>query len=444
MLVDGAPRYEFRFVKALLERETDAVRGNKSTELKSLLLDGSPGYADQDRSALRGPPTKTELFEYDVVILGDVDPKALPKSQQFFADLAEFVKVRGGGLLFVAGEQANPHKLFATPLAELLPVLPSESAPKDGPRPTPDEAPVFDGYRPRLSPYGMSHPLFRFSADESENARVWAGLKPLLWAAGGFVRKQSAEVLAFHPTKPAEGTATDAHPVVLQQFVGSGRVLFFAFDETWRWRFRTGEPRFDQFWYQAVRVLARSRVTRIELRTDKQTAYRRGDPIRLTLRFPDDAPAPAADAPVKVQVERTGGGTTESYTAQLAKVDGTRATYQTLLTRTPEGEYKFTLAEPAVSGTRPRAEARVLPPPGERDRLEMNRADLLRAASESRGKFYTLADAGKLIEDLPEAARVPLNQPVPPIPVWNHGGTFGLVVLLLASEWWLRRRERLL
>ncbi len=453
LLIDGMPRYEFRFLKALLERELDTVRGNRSVELRTLLLDASPGYADQDKSALRGPPTPSELLEYDVVILGDIDPKDLPKTGNLLGNIADFVKNHRGGLLFVAGEQSNPHKLFATPLGELLPISPSESAPRDGPKPTPDSAPIIEGYHPRLSPFGMSHPLFRFAADEADNARIWAGLQPLLWVAGGYVRKPTAEVLAFHPKKPAEGNSAELHPIVLQQFVGSGRVLFFAFDETWRWRFRTGEPRFDQFWTQAIRVLARSRVTRIELRTDKQTAYRRGEPIRLTVRFPDDAPAPAADSPVKVQVDRSpprnpdgspGSGPLESQTVQLAKVEGTRATYQTLLTRTPEGEYKFAMTEPLLPGIRPRAEARVLPPPGELDRLEMNRADLLRAATESRGRFYTLADADKLIDDLPEAARIPLNQPVAPIPLWNHAGTFGIVVLLLATEWWLRRRERLL
>jgi len=38
---------------------------------------------------------------------------------------------------------------------------------------------------------------------------------------------------------------------------------------------------------------------------------------------------------------------------------------------------------------------------------------------------------------------VQLNQPCPPLSIWNHAALFGLWVLLLASEWWLRRRERL-
>ena len=73
----------------------------------------------------------------------------------------------------------------------------------------------------------------------------------------------------------------------------------------------------------------------------------------------------------------------------------------------------------------------------------MNRGDLMRAAAESRGRFYTLADADKVIDDLPEAERVPLNQPCPPLSVWNHGLLFLLLVLLLGCEWWVRRRERL-
>jgi hypothetical protein len=308
-------------------------------------------------------------------------------------------------------------------------------------------------FRPKLTPFGQTHPLFRFAPDEVESARVWNELRPMLWYATGYKRKLSAEVLAVHPDRPAEGFPGENHPIALQQFIGGGRVIFFGFDETWRWRFRLGEEKFNRFWHQGARVLSHNRINRPELRTDKQTAYRRDEPIRLTVRFPDDSPAPAEDTAVKVVVDRTplrlaeGGpviGSSESQTVQLAKVEGTRATYQTLLTRTPEGEYRFYLNDPPVTGCRPRTEARVLPPPGERERLEMNKADLMRAASESNGRFYSLADADQLVADLPDVERVPLDQPVPPIPLWNHGLAFALILMLLGSEWVLRRRERLL
>ena len=59
------------------------------------------------------------------------------------------------------------------------------------------------------------------------------------------------------------------------------------------------------------------------------------------------------------------GGDTEVRTIQLAKVDGSRATYEALLTQTPEGDYKFWLSQPTAPSPKPRAECRVLAPPGE-------------------------------------------------------------------------------
>ena len=457
LLIDGYPRYEFRFLKTLFERETELEKGGRSTDLDVLFLDASNGHWQLDKSTerLRGVvPTKTQLFEYDAVIFGDVNPTLLPKANQFLTDLAEFVKVKGGGLIFIAGEQATPQKLFETPLGELLPVAPADKA--GGPSPTPENAPLVDDFKPKLTALGRSHPLFRFASDEAENDRIWESLRGFYWYGTGYRKKPAAEVLATHPTRAAEGEPNALHPIALQQFVGAGRVMFLGFDETWRWRFRLTEERFDQFWSQAVRTVARSKVSRIELKTDKPTTYRRGEPIGLTVRFPDDAPAPAVDAVVKVRVERkpirlpgqSGRvGDSETQTVRLTKVPGTRATFTTVLTRTPEGEYGFQLTEgaPTKQINKPRAEAKVLPPQGELDQLSMDRADLEETAKKTGGEFYTLANADDLMAKIEvlERDRVQLNQPCPPLSVWNHAALFGLWVALLAAEWWLRRRERL-
>ena len=460
LLIDGYPRYEFRFLKTLFERETETEKGGRSTDLDVLFLDASAGHWQLDKSTerLRGVvPTKTQLFEYDAVIFGDVNPALLPKANQFLTDLAEFVKVKGGGLIFIAGEQSTPHKLFETPLGELLPIAPTETASKTGgPSPTPENAPIKEDYKPKLTALGRSHPLFRFTSDEAENDRIWELLRGFYWHSGGYRKKPAAEVLATHPVKSAEGEPNALHPIALQQFVGAGRVMFLGFDETWRWRFRLTEERFDQFWSQAVRTVARSKVSRIELKTDKPTTYRRGEPIGLTVRFPDDAPAPAVDAVVKVRVERkpirlpgqSGRvGDAETQTVRLTKMPGTRATFTTVLTRTPEGEYAFQLTEgsPTKQANNPRAEAKVLPPQGELDQLSMNRADLEETAKKSGGEFFTLATAEELMAKLVvnDRDRVQLNQPCPPLSIWNHAALFALWVLLLAGEWWLRRRERL-
>ena len=49
-----------------------------------------------------------------------------------------------------------------------------------------------------------------------------------------------------------------------------------------------------------------------------------------------------------------------------------------------------------------------------------------------------------MLDDLKNLDRVPLNQPCPPLTIWNQPATYGLLLLLLMAEWLLRKRERLL
>src|SRR5207245_1468106 len=214
-------------------------------------------------------------------------------------DVADFVRERGGGLLLLAGELHNPHAFKHTLLREILPVEPLYAErPEAG-------ADIADGFRPELTPVGRAHPIFRFSPDEADNVRTWNELPELFWSAERYRLQPAAEVLAVHPARPAFDSrraagGDDRHPLIVQQFVGAGRCMFFGIDETWRWRYREHEVQYTQFWIQTMRYLARSRLGRIDLRLDRQTTYRRGEPIKVSVRFPDDVPPPAPNIEVKV------------------------------------------------------------------------------------------------------------------------------------------------
>jgi hypothetical protein len=448
LYVEGYARPEFRFLKTLLEREAVNEQGNKSIELKVLLLDAANDWHLQDRSARPDFPTKEELNQFDVVILGDVDPRHPKLGDKNLKLLVDFVRERGGGLLALAGKRDNPHSFRTTPLADVLPIQ------VIGPPPPDDfDIPRKEGFRPQLTGLGRMHPIFRFSPDEVENAAIWDHLAEMYWFAEGYRLQPAAEVLAVHPKQralePRPGANDEKHPLVVQHFVGNGRCLFLGFDETWAWGFRDDSLRYHQFWVQTVHYLARSRLGRIDLRLDRTSPYRRGEPIKVMVRFPDDTQPPKEDTKVEVLVQRRplqkdGPAETEPQTMQLAKVEGSRASYEALLTPTPEGEYRFWLKSPNVTGSRPRAECKVLPPPGEMERLRMNQADMERAAEETHGKFYTLADADKLFEDLPSGSRVTLKTPGPPWLLWNHFLMFFLAIGLLGAEWALRKRKHLL
>src|SRR5207302_4982622 len=153
----------------------------------------------------------------------------------------------------------------------------------------------------------------KFASDEGENMAIWKKLAPMYWWSSGYRLKPLAEVLAIHPTEKAVGRDPNQdgrHPLVVQHFVGSGRCMFIGVDEIWRWRFREDEGRFNNFWIQTTRYLSRSRINRTDLRLDRQTPYRVGEPIKVTVRFPETITLPGGNevklgpkSDVKVTVE---------------------------------------------------------------------------------------------------------------------------------------------
>jgi hypothetical protein len=302
LYVEGYARYDYRFIKNLLERESDRDKRNKTIDLKVLLLDADDEYASEDRSALADFPTREELNGYDVVLFGDVDPKDRKIGERNLRHLADFVKERGGGFLMIAGPRYSPYAYKNSPLRDILPVQVTGAAPAEDER--------IAEFRPELTPIGRSHPIFRFSPDEAANRAIWNHLAKLHWWAEGIRLQRAAEVLLVHPQRPDPDAGRPGvpdrggYPLFVQQFVGAGRSMFLGIDETWRWRFREDELRFNQFWIQTVRYLARSRLGRVELRVDRQTPYRRGEPIKVTVRFPDDAPPPGPDTKVEVIATR--------------------------------------------------------------------------------------------------------------------------------------------
>jgi len=99
-----------------------------------LLLDADNEYAIEDKSALADFPTKEELNGFDVVILGDVDPKDPKLGEKNLQHLADFVRERGGGLLMIAGERFSPHAYKDSPLRDVLPIQVTGAPPPDGTR----------------------------------------------------------------------------------------------------------------------------------------------------------------------------------------------------------------------------------------------------------------------------------------------------------------------
>jgi hypothetical protein len=347
-------------------------------------------------------------------------------------NIAEFVTAKGGGLLFIAGEAFNPLGYKRTALEPLLPIELSDARNPNA---------VSKGvaaFRPELTPEGRTSPIFRFGDDEASSAQIWQSLPELYWYLEAPRKKPAALVLAEHPSQPGSDGKL---PIFLYQFVGAGKTMFNAVDDTWHWRFRAGDKYFGRFWIQTIRFLARSKLVgqkQAEVTTDRRR-YQRNQPIQIRVRFPNPGLAPASGE-VIVQVEKKGMGPRK---LTLKVNPSARNVFEGALPQASEGDYEIRLLPPPVlDGPVPLASFRVDAPASELEHVEMNEPELVRAADLTKGKFYTPVTAAGLLNDLPKPQKVPLDTD-PPIPLWNTWPVLALFLALIVLEWVLRKRKQM-
>lgn len=423
LLVQAEPSYEYRYLRNLLAREP-------SIELATVLQDADPEHAGQDTAALPSfPVRRDELFRYDVILLGDADPGRLAPAM--LKNLAEFVDRpgKGGGLVCLGGPKFMPLAFRDTPLATLLPI-------DVGSVRVPSAEASGEPFVVRPTELGLSSPMLQLADDPAENAAVWRSLPPLDWMLEIGELKPGARVLAEHPTRRMpDGRPM---PVLVLHYVGAGKVLFQATDETWRWRYRVGDAYFARYWLQTIRYLARSKLTEGDLaaalRVDRRE-YRPGDPVRLRARFRNESLAPAEEEGVIVVVESSAGKTQR---VALRRTTADRGLFEAEIENLPSGSYHAWIAVPQLPGVAPATDFTVVAPPGEFARVQTDAVEMQRAADQSRGRYYTFSTADRLLDELPEGRQIPLEA-FPPRPLWNAWPVLAAFLGLLIAEWVLRK-----
>ena len=225
LYAEGPPRWEYRYLKNLLLREA-------SVGVSVVLFSADAGFVPEgDRPIERFPVTAEELAEYDVIVVGDVEPGYLSEDQEKL--IVERVSEGGAGLLFVGGPRRMPAAWAGRPLAELLPVAerggdgrPPRSRSRCGPTPLAGSLAVLD------------------LMEEEGDSEAGGGVLPLpaircRGAAAGAL-KPLAETLASWASQ-GEGSAGETGPLVVRMRAGAGQVLYTGTDNAWAWRRGVGE-----------------------------------------------------------------------------------------------------------------------------------------------------------------------------------------------------------
>ncbi|MCG3180812.1 MAG: hypothetical protein BIFFINMI_03175 [Phycisphaerae bacterium] len=342
LLIDGPPRWEFRYLRGLLQRdrgvlvqhlvETPAfIRGQSVRDEAHIRYASVKLAREKDVSEVDSlPKTPEELFAFDVVVLGDISPDDLSELQQKMLD--RFVSERGGTLICIAGKSFMPNAYRGRPLQELLPVK------LEGPAPDAAE-PVRPGVERKVTPFrvqltdlGAASDLLRLAMEPAENQKVWDRTPPATWRLTDVQPKPSATVLAYavdvqppsqekpkpdgdDDAKNADGAgdqdadaaakAARERPLIVTQPYGLGQVMFLAWDRTWQLRFKVGDLYHHKLWAQVMRWATAARLPagsdHVRLGTDR-AYYRPGDRVTIRARLSRDDFTPVSDADVAADI----------------------------------------------------------------------------------------------------------------------------------------------
>lgn len=425
LYVEGYPRWDYRYLKNELIRD-------KTVDVSCLLLSADPSFRQEgDKPITRFPETLQELLEYDVVLFGDVDPRELSDHQLQLVN--EFVARRGGGFGMVAGPRFSPPAWRGTPIEAILPV--------DITRTEPEEwgttgATIAQGFRPVLTKDAEESSLFRFFADRNENQQfLKEAWQAIFWYRRGVTSKPGiGQVMAEHPVDL--GPDGKRAPILVVGRFGAGRTLFLATDESWRWRYYTGENIFNTFWIQNLRYLARSRKIgqRKITFTAQRPIYELGQQVRLTARVID--PELLTQLPEQIGVQMLDRDAQPLAPATLVRQPGTD-TYLASFTADRIGKFTVLLPSVAPGVEEIRLPLEIMVPRLELSAPQVDRAALLRLSTETTGNIIEWADAEQKLRSIPSAQRqIPI---LTSHPVWDAPIAMVAFVLLLTAEWVVRK-----
>jgi uncharacterized membrane protein len=442
LYVEGYPRWEYRYIKNEMIRDA-------SVDISCLLFSADPSFRQEgDKPITRFPENMDELLDYDVVLFGDVDPAMFSDAQLQL--VSDFVSKKNGGFGMVAGPQWSPRRYRGTPLEAVLPVDVSRMQPDDSASGAGTS--ITQGFRPVLTREGTSSSIFRFFADRQRNERfLREEIQPLFWYARQVrIKRGIGEVLAEHPAE-SDPDGRKAPLLVLGHF-GGGRTLFSAIDDSWRWRFYTGESVFDTYWVQQLRHLARSRKLgqrRVTFVSDRPV-YELGHQVRGTLRILDPQILPQLPEQIRVEIHSSDGAATQPAGGSqvvrreiLVKQEGSPDTYNVSFTAERAGRFVMKLPSLAAG-----IEPIDLPFDVNVPRLELaepqvDRVTLARLASETGGTLVDPAGARDVLPRLiPSVARVlPIETSEP---LWDAPLAMLLFVFLITTEWLMRKLNGML
>ena len=419
LYLEGNARWEFRYLRAILKRDPRINATFVASNVGPEVARNSPEHIE------RFPDNRDDAFQYDLVILGDVDASFFTAEE--LGLLEELVRDRGASLLMLCGPMHSPNSYADTPVETMLPVRFDAEA---------EWEKIAETVYPVLTPEGLSSLVMTLENEVELNDRVWSRMAPMDQLPPLLSAKPGATVLAVL----SDSTARDqGYPLVAWQRYGTGKCMSIASDRLWRLRYRTGDKYHWRVWSQCIQFMTLSRLMgehkRIRLETDRST-YPVDGQCRLYAHVLDDSFEPIIQPMFEVYLSNLEGGQAK----QLVSLRPDRSQpglYEGYFTPPGTGRYRVE-ANDEYSKVSNTTEFQVAEVRQELIDTDMRLAHLQRIADLTGGAslgIRELPNLDSLLKDRLITTEVRSERPL-----WDHGLVVLLLVALLGAEWILRRR----
>jgi hypothetical protein len=424
LYLEGAMRYEFKFLKARLEDDPDVNLASVLRRINPELGGLRPGG---------DVLTPERLNNLDIVILGDMEGKFLSTAE--YAALLKWLDGKNKSLVVLGGYSSfGPDGWRTTPLVNALPVVPADSEPfqKEGP------------FVPALTDEAKRHPAFAFSGDRVKDDELWNETARLDGVSIVQRARPGATVLAGHPDfKVGDSPAV----VIAYQNFGGGRVLAVLADTTWKWSrvprlVGRSDTLYSRFWSQMIRWLAGRSVDEnrplLTLSTDR-AGTEAGKPVTVKVVRQPRPDVDFSKADLAAEAKGPGGETKLNLIANSSNPDE----FSAMFTPPASGRYEIT-SRLSIDGKLLANQAAEVLVQGSALELTDPRANpktLEAIAMATGGLFVEMPQAASLVEKLPKKERRRVS--VERREFWNSPVLFVLFLGAVTCEWVLRRRNRM-
>jgi uncharacterized membrane protein len=424
LYVEGEPRPEFAFLRRAVADDSGlrVVGLLRSAQGKFLRLD-----VDDSLELVGGfPATRTELFRYRALVLGSLEAAFFTGDQ--LRMIADFVSRRGGGLLALGGRAALGEGGFAgTPVADVLPLPLDDAADSAAAR----EIAI------RPTPAGLGHAALVLGAATATDP--WDSLPPLTTVNHlGHPRPGATVLLSGRPT----AGGADLPALAFQRY-GRGMAAVFGVQDSWLWQMHASVPLEDQthetLWRQLLRWLLEGVPERVEVAATPARAGP-GEPITIRARVADDGYLDVNDAQVTAHVTTPSGRQVDVPLEWTLREDGS---YSGRMLAEEQGVYRLEAEARRGRDTTRSAPGSLLVDDHGADveQAELRAPLLRRLADETGGRYYPLADAARLADDVAYTeSGVTVRETRD---LWDMPAVFLALLLLLGTEWAYRRARGL-